>query len=201
MARENRSWGYNRIVGALTNLGYTISDQTVGNILKRHGIPPAPERQKTMTWRECIRIHMDILMVTDFFTSPGWSWCRFVVSFLLLVIDVCRDTSLSEGMMAGLKTGWRLLLSLRPFQRLADGQRWRRGGIERGLSRLVRCGARVRHPLLTAFVPSQHWEALPQNGDKVVHISAVTHHPIRDGPLRFRHQLDALRHITHRKAA
>src|SRR5262249_51898523 len=41
MAQENRSWGYDRIVGALTNLGYTISDQTVGNILKRHGIPPA----------------------------------------------------------------------------------------------------------------------------------------------------------------
>jgi hypothetical protein len=47
MARENRSWGYDRIVGALANLGYTISDQTVGNILKRHGIPPAPERKKT----------------------------------------------------------------------------------------------------------------------------------------------------------
>src|SRR5919198_2645383 len=43
MARENRSWGYDRIVGALVNLGYTISDQTVGNILKRHGIAPAPE--------------------------------------------------------------------------------------------------------------------------------------------------------------
>jgi hypothetical protein len=27
MARENRSWGYDRIVGALLNLGYTISDQ------------------------------------------------------------------------------------------------------------------------------------------------------------------------------
>src|SRR5438876_8378799 len=44
MARENRSWGYNRIVGALASLGYTISDQTVGNVLKRHGIAPAPER-------------------------------------------------------------------------------------------------------------------------------------------------------------
>ena len=33
MARENRSWGYDRIVGALANLGYTISDQSVGNIL------------------------------------------------------------------------------------------------------------------------------------------------------------------------
>src|SRR5215510_11343131 len=40
MAQDNRSWGYDRIVGALANLGYTVSDQTVGNILKRHGISP-----------------------------------------------------------------------------------------------------------------------------------------------------------------
>jgi putative transposase len=49
MARENRSWGYDRIVGTLSNLGYRISGQTVGNILKRHGLPPAPERKKTTT--------------------------------------------------------------------------------------------------------------------------------------------------------
>src|SRR3989449_4065644 len=55
MAQENRSWGYDRIVGALANLGYTISDQTVGNILKRHGLPPAPERQTATTrwWTSC----------------------------------------------------------------------------------------------------------------------------------------------------
>src|SRR5215475_314904 len=69
MARENRSWGSDRIVGALANLGYAISDQTVGNILKRHGIPPAPARKKTLTWQEFIRIHMDVLVATDFFSS------------------------------------------------------------------------------------------------------------------------------------
>lgn len=37
MAQENRSWGYDRIAGALQHLGYTISDQTVGNIFKRPG--------------------------------------------------------------------------------------------------------------------------------------------------------------------
>ena len=47
MAQENRSWGYDRIVGALANLGFTVSDQTVGNVLKRHGIAPAPERKTT----------------------------------------------------------------------------------------------------------------------------------------------------------
>jgi len=49
MAQENRSWGYDRIVGALANLGHTISDQTVGHILKHHGIAPAPERKTTTT--------------------------------------------------------------------------------------------------------------------------------------------------------
>src|SRR3954470_16401436 len=32
MAGENKDWGYDRIVGALANLGHVISDQTVGNV-------------------------------------------------------------------------------------------------------------------------------------------------------------------------
>ena len=46
-AADNPSWGYDRIVGCLSELGYVVSDQTVGNVLKRHGIAPAPERKKT----------------------------------------------------------------------------------------------------------------------------------------------------------
>ena len=42
-ARENPSWGYDRIQGALKNLKYHISDSTVGNVLKAHGIGPAPD--------------------------------------------------------------------------------------------------------------------------------------------------------------
>ena len=73
MARENRAWGYDRIVGALANLGHTISAQTVGNILKRHGLPPAPERKTTATWKEFIRTHMEVLVATDFFTAEVWT--------------------------------------------------------------------------------------------------------------------------------
>jgi transposase len=49
LARENSGWGYDRIVGAMANLGYSVSDQTVGNILRRHGIAPAPKRRQTTT--------------------------------------------------------------------------------------------------------------------------------------------------------
>jgi putative transposase len=73
IAKENRSWGYDRIVGVLAHLGYTISDQTIGNILKRHGILPAPERKKTTTWSAFIRMHMDVLVATDFFTTEVWT--------------------------------------------------------------------------------------------------------------------------------
>ena len=83
MAQENRSWGYDRIAGALAHLGYTISDQTVGNILKRHGIPPAPEQKKMTTWKEFIRIHMDVLVATDFFTAEVWTTAGLVTYYVL----------------------------------------------------------------------------------------------------------------------
>src|ERR1700704_1669847 len=88
MASENRSWGYDRIVGALANLGYTLSDQTVGNILKRHGLPPAPERKTTTTWKEFIRTHMDVLVATDFFTAEVWTLGGLVTYYVLFFIHL-----------------------------------------------------------------------------------------------------------------
>jgi putative transposase len=88
MARENRSWGYDRIVGALANLGCTVSDQTVGNVLKRHGIAPAPERKTTTTWKEFIRTHMDVLVATDFFTAEVWTLGGLVTYYVLFVIHL-----------------------------------------------------------------------------------------------------------------
>ncbi|MFI1332782.1 hypothetical protein ACH4U7_22180 [Streptomyces sp. NPDC020845] len=47
LARENSSWGYRRIHGELAVLGIKAAAGTVWNILKDHGIDPAPERQHT----------------------------------------------------------------------------------------------------------------------------------------------------------
>src|SRR5262245_61603455 len=88
IAQENRSWGYDRIVGALANLGLTVSAQTVGNVLKRHGIAPAPERKTTTTWKEFIRTHMDVLVATDFFTTEVWTLGGLVTYYVLFFIHL-----------------------------------------------------------------------------------------------------------------
>ena len=88
LATDNRDWGYDRIVGALANLGHKVSDQTVGNILQRHGIPPAPERKKTTTWKEFIRSHQAVLAATDFFTTEVWTLSGLVTYYVLFVMHV-----------------------------------------------------------------------------------------------------------------
>src|SRR5438067_2167072 len=88
MAQENRSWGYDRIVGALANLGLTVSAQTVGNVLKRHGMAPAPERKTTTIWKELIRTHMDVLVATDFFTAEVWTLGGLVTYYVLFFIHL-----------------------------------------------------------------------------------------------------------------
>jgi len=59
MAEENRTWCYRRIQGALANLGHMVAHTTIANILKRHGIEPAPERNRKTTWKEFIDRHWD----------------------------------------------------------------------------------------------------------------------------------------------
>src|ERR1700726_4792452 len=88
MAEENRSWGYDRIVGALANLGHEASDQTVGNVLRRHGIPTAPERKRTTTWAAFIRTHVAVLAGTDFFTVEVFTLQGLVTYYVLFFIHL-----------------------------------------------------------------------------------------------------------------
>ena len=85
MARENSGWGYDRIAGALQNLSHNISDQTVGNILRRYGISPAPKRRQQLNGQisfgliwQCWQVLISSLSKY----SPGAAWSP--PTFLLL---------------------------------------------------------------------------------------------------------------------
>jgi putative transposase len=88
MARENPSWGYNRIQGALANLGYELSDTAIGNILKQNGIEPTPERKRQMTWKSFIQIHWDVLAAIDFTTIEVWTKSGLTTFYLLFVMEL-----------------------------------------------------------------------------------------------------------------
>ncbi|MCG8601582.1 MAG: integrase core domain-containing protein, partial [Verrucomicrobiales bacterium] len=86
MAKENERCGYTRIRDALDNLGHEVSRGTVANILKDHGIEPAPERGLQTTWAEFLRRHWDVMAATDFFTVEIWTLKGIVRYQVLFVI-------------------------------------------------------------------------------------------------------------------
>ena len=88
MAQENEGWGYDRIAGALANLGHQLSDQTIGNILKRHGIAPAPKRSQSTRWKDFIAAHMAVLAGTDFFTVEVLTWRGLVTYYVLFFLHL-----------------------------------------------------------------------------------------------------------------
>ena len=88
MAGENRSWGYTRIQGALANLGHRVARGTVANILKAHGIDPAPRRGKTSSWETFLKAHWEVLAATDFFTVEVWTLQGLVTHYVLFFIDL-----------------------------------------------------------------------------------------------------------------
>src|SRR5499427_4096842 len=86
MANENRTWGYRRIQGALANLGHDIGRGTIADILARHGMEPAPERERKTTWKEFLEQHWDLIVAADFFSIEAWTrrgLQRFVVLFFI----------------------------------------------------------------------------------------------------------------------
>jgi len=85
-AKENPTWGYDRIADALANVGHTVSDQTVGNILKGHGIEPAPQRKRTTTWSTFLKAHWEQLAAIDFTTVEMWTTRGLVTYYLLFAM-------------------------------------------------------------------------------------------------------------------
>jgi putative transposase len=72
----------------LANLGHEVCDQTVGNVLQRHGLPPAPERKRTTTWSAFSRIHLALLAGSDFFTAEVLTLHGLVTYYVLFFIHL-----------------------------------------------------------------------------------------------------------------
>ncbi len=87
LAREN-NWGYTRILGELKKLEiYSLSRNTIKNILKENGLDPAPKRSED-TWDDFIKRHFKTLWACDFFTKPVWTLLGPKTFHVLFFINV-----------------------------------------------------------------------------------------------------------------
>ena len=106
MAKENETWGYTRIRDAINNLGHEISRDTVANILKDHGIEPAPEREKRTTWASFLKQHWNVLAATDFFTVEAFTPHGIIRYQILFVIRLATREVHVAGIYESGKGPW-----------------------------------------------------------------------------------------------
>jgi hypothetical protein len=88
MARENPSWGYTRIRGALFNVGHEVARNTVKNVLTASGLEPAPERGRRTSWSTFLKAHWGALSAADFFTVEVVTAVGIVRYFVFFVLDL-----------------------------------------------------------------------------------------------------------------
>lgn len=106
MAKENPTWGYDRIQGALANVGHEISDATVGNILKQNGIEPAPQRKRQTSWKAFIQAHWHTLAAVDFTTIEVWTKGGLVTYYLLFALELATRRVRFAGLTASPDGPW-----------------------------------------------------------------------------------------------
>jgi putative transposase len=82
LARENPRWGYQRIVGELSGLGYPVSASLVRNLLRQAGLGPAGERAG-LSWRAFLRAQARSMLAVDFFTVETISLQRLYALFFI----------------------------------------------------------------------------------------------------------------------
>jgi hypothetical protein len=98
LATENPAWGHDRLQGALANLGHILSDRTVANILKRHGLEPAPRRKGRSTWTTFLKAHWEVLAAAHFTTVEVWTRRGLVTFHLLFVMELATRRVCCAGL-------------------------------------------------------------------------------------------------------
>ncbi|MFD8361893.1 integrase [Streptomyces hygroscopicus] len=83
LARENPTWGCVRIQGELRRLGHRVAAATVRRVLRRSGLPPAPQRASEQSRRSFLRSPAHTLLACDFMHVETVFLRRLYVFFVM----------------------------------------------------------------------------------------------------------------------
>jgi hypothetical protein len=127
-----------------------VSDQTVGNVLRHHGIAPAPKRTQETTGKKFISAHMAVLAGTDFFTVEVLTWRGLATYYVLFFIQRETRRITLAGMTRHPTTEWMLQMARNATDESAGclmGQRYPRSSPPPSATSCVReeydlCGCR-----------------------------------------------------------
>ena len=141
LARENGGWGYTRIEGALAN------------ILKRHGIDPAPERGKRIAWSQFLKSHWEVIAAMDFFTVEG-----FLRDKRFVIMD--RDSKYSEAFRSVLENAGAEPVRLPPRSPNlnAFAERFVRSAKDECINRMIFFGEKSLRRAISQFAEHHHAE-------------------------------------------
>jgi putative transposase len=102
MARENARWGCMRICGELRKLGIRVGATTIGTLLRRHGLGPAPRRTGP-SWTQFLRAQAEAVVACDSFTVET---IRLKTLYVLFFIHLSSRRVVAAQVTAYPDTAW-----------------------------------------------------------------------------------------------
>ena len=127
IAKGNRDWGYTRIRGQLKYMGLNASIATIGNVLKKAGLEPQPDRKRKTTWKEFVTSHWQSLAACDFFTTEVYTVKGLTRYMVFVVIDYATRKVEIAGIVEQAYGDWMVQMARNltdPFWGFLKGKRY-----------------------------------------------------------------------------
>ena len=111
MARATTRWGYTSIQNRLCNLGHRVSRTTVANVLREHGLEPAPTRSRGTSWSGFLKAQWSGMTAIDFTTVEVWTAGGLVTHYVCFVMELATRKVICAGITPHPTGPWMLQLA------------------------------------------------------------------------------------------
>ena len=90
----------------MASLNHEVGRSTIANVVRGHGLEPAPNRAKKTTWTEFLKTHSDVLAAADFFTVDVWTGRGLTRFAVLLFMELSTRCVEIAGITAEPDAAW-----------------------------------------------------------------------------------------------